>query len=54
MAPIKSLREVEREAIDRALNRYHGNVSRAAKALNVPRSTLRDRLRRYGIAAPGE
>jgi transcriptional regulator of acetoin/glycerol metabolism len=42
-----SLREIEREAINAALERSGGNVSRAAKELGIGRATLHRRLRAY-------
>jgi DNA-binding NtrC family response regulator len=43
------LRDVERELISRALDQHGGNVSRAARALQIPRSTLREKIKRYGL-----
>ncbi len=43
-----SLRDVERDMILSAYQDASKNLSRAAKALAIPRSTLRDKLRRYG------
>jgi DNA-binding NtrC family response regulator len=43
------LQEIEKEHISTALHRFHGNVTRAAKALQIPRTTLRDRIRELGI-----
>jgi UDP-3-O-acyl-N-acetylglucosamine deacetylase len=37
------------EHIMAALQRFQGNISRTAKALQIPRTTLRDRLRDLGI-----
>jgi DNA-binding NtrC family response regulator len=37
------------EAVREALTRYGGNVSATARALGVPRSTLRDRMKVDGI-----
>ena len=42
---IETLAEVERRAIRRALERFDNNVSRAARALGVARSTLQRKLR---------
>lgn len=42
------LRDVERELILRAFVDNDRNLSRAAKHLAIPRTTLRDKLRRYG------
>jgi DNA-binding NtrC family response regulator len=44
-----SLREIEREAINAALERSGGNVSRAAKELGIGRATLHRRLRAYRL-----
>ena len=35
-------------SIVRAVEQHHGNLSAAARALGIPRSTLRDRLKRAG------
>jgi DNA-binding NtrC family response regulator len=45
----RSLQEMERELIEQALREHEGNVSRSARTLGIPRSTLRDKLRRYGL-----
>jgi DNA-binding NtrC family response regulator len=44
-----SLEEVEGFLIKKALARYDGNVSQAAKALGLSRSALYRRLQRYGL-----
>jgi DNA-binding NtrC family response regulator len=44
-----SLEEVERVLIDKALQRYEGNVSAAAQALGLSRSALYRRLQRHGL-----
>lgn len=44
-----SLDEVERLLIQKALARYNGNVSHAAKALGLSRSALYRRLERYRL-----
>ncbi|MBX3271218.1 MAG: sigma-54-dependent Fis family transcriptional regulator [Sandaracinaceae bacterium] len=46
---LRPLPEMERELIRRALAECDGNVSRAARLLEVPRSTLRDKMERYGF-----
>lgn len=51
--PFPSLAELERHAIMAAFDEAHGNLSRAARILGIPRSTLRDRLRRFGVASKG-
>jgi transcriptional regulator of acetoin/glycerol metabolism len=48
-SPTGSLREIEREAINSALERSGGNVSRAAKELGIGRATLHRRLRAYRL-----
>jgi DNA-binding NtrC family response regulator len=45
-----SLEEVERVLITKALDRYQGNVSRAAEALGLSRSALYRRLQRHGMS----
>jgi DNA-binding NtrC family response regulator len=42
---IRPLQEIEKEYISTALRRFQGNISRTAKALQIPRSTLRDKIR---------
>jgi DNA-binding NtrC family response regulator len=44
-----SLEDVESFLIKKALARYSGNVSHAAKALGLSRSALYRRLQRYGL-----
>jgi len=44
-----TLDEVEKEVILATLRRTGGNVKEAAAILNIDRSTLYDRLRRYGV-----
>ena len=46
---IRPLNEIEKEHISTTLRRFQGNISRTAKALQVPRSTLRDKLKGLGI-----
>ena len=43
------LEEIEKEHIIAALQRFQGNISRTAKALQIPRTTLRDKIRDLGI-----
>jgi transcriptional regulator with AAA-type ATPase domain/tetratricopeptide (TPR) repeat protein len=47
-----AVEEVEREHIVRALDETGGNLSQAAARLNIPRNTLRYRLRRLGLPEP--
>jgi len=44
-----SLEEVEFSLIKKALARFDGNVSHAAKALGLSRSALYRRLQRFGL-----
>ena len=44
-----NLEEVERLLIHKALARYNGNMSHAAKALGLSRSALYRRLERYQL-----
>jgi DNA-binding NtrC family response regulator len=41
--------DIEREVLARAIQRYGGNKRAAANALRIPKSTLCDKARRYGI-----
>jgi DNA-binding NtrC family response regulator len=45
----RSLEEIYRDVILQALHRCGGNQSMAAKELNIARSSLNDKLHRYGI-----
>ena len=45
----RTLAEVERSLIERALDRFDGNVSRAAEKLGLSRSALYRRIERYGL-----
>jgi DNA-binding NtrC family response regulator len=45
-----TLRELERLHIERVLREEHGRVETAAKRLGVPRSTLYQKLKEYGLA----
>jgi len=49
-----SLDELERKAIEEALQRTHGHKSRAAALLGLTRFQLYTRLKRYGIDLPDE
>jgi hypothetical protein len=42
-------RRIEVELLVKAMNLYHGNVSRMARVLEVSRSTLYRKLRAYGL-----
>ena len=43
---------IERSLIDSALRRAAGNQARAAQFLGIPRTTLRDKMAKYGMASP--
>jgi Nif-specific regulatory protein len=44
-----TLQEVEKEHIIKTLKQFNGNKSKAARALQISRSTLREKLKQYGI-----
>ena len=44
-----SLEDVEASLVKKAMARYDGNVSHAARALGLSRSALYRRLQRYGL-----
>jgi transcriptional regulator with PAS, ATPase and Fis domain len=46
---ITPLQEIEKGHIIAALQRFQGNISRTAKALQIPRTTLRDKIMDLGI-----
>ena len=48
-----SLAEVEKEHIQRVLERHRGNTTVAARQLGISRTTLWRKLRQYGIRRPG-
>jgi DNA-binding NtrC family response regulator len=45
-----TLRQLEEQAIALAIQRSNGNIKEAATALGIDRSTLYDKMRRYGIS----
>jgi DNA-binding NtrC family response regulator len=47
--PSGTLRDLERQAILEAFEASDGNLSLAARKLGIPRSTLRDKLKRYRV-----
>ena len=44
-----TLQELEREAIAKALKRNNGNRAKTARELGIAASTLKDRIKRYGL-----
>lgn len=44
-----NLEELERQAIEKALKKHQGNVSRAAKELGITRAALYRRMEKYGL-----
>ena len=46
-----TLRDVERRHIERVLRAESGNVDRAAKRLDISRSALYEKLKRYGLSS---
>jgi two-component system response regulator HydG len=46
---VKTLDDLEKDALLRALNSYNGNVVQAAKALGITRQTLYNKMKKYGI-----
>lgn len=47
-----TLKELEKEAIAATLDRLSGNIQESARALGIDRSTLYDKIKRYGIERP--
>lgn len=45
-----SLEEMEKYHITNMLKKYNGNKSKTARVLNISRSTLREKMKNYGIA----
>jgi two-component system C4-dicarboxylate transport response regulator DctD len=43
------VRDFERNLIARELRRHDGSLARTAEALNVPKTTLHDKIRKYGL-----
>jgi DNA-binding NtrC family response regulator len=50
---VTELRDVERDALRRALRQARGNVSRAARLLGVTRDTMRYRIVKHGLEGAG-
>jgi DNA-binding NtrC family response regulator len=47
-----SLQDVEKKYVGQTLNKYHWNISRAAKALKVDRVTLYNKIKKYKLKNP--
>ncbi len=45
-----SLQDIEQKHILEILEKFNGNKSKAARVLNISRSTLREKLKQYGIS----
>ncbi len=48
--PVRSLKEVEKEAISHALAKHAGNISQAATDLGIGRNTLYRKIKEYGLS----
>jgi len=46
---VESLGELERKHIEKILKKYNWNISRTAKALNVDRVTLYNKIKKFGL-----
>jgi DNA-binding NtrC family response regulator len=49
---VESLDELERKHIEKILKKYEWNISRAARALNVDRVTLYNKIKKFGLKNP--
>jgi two-component system C4-dicarboxylate transport response regulator DctD len=45
----ETVEDFERSLIREALGRHGGSITRAAQALRVPKTTLADKVRKYGL-----
>lgn len=46
---IKTLKELEKDAIKKAMVYFNGNITKASKSLGIGRNTLYDKMNKYGI-----
>jgi len=46
---VESLDELEKEHVGKILKKYDWNISRAARALNVDRATLYNKIKKFGL-----
>jgi DNA-binding NtrC family response regulator len=52
-APLKTLEEVERQHIRHMLQAFSGNLTRSARALGISLSTLKRKVKEYGLRRTG-
>ncbi len=52
--PVMTLEELERAAIERALVELGGNRRKVAERLGIGLRTLYEKLKRFGLGAPGD
>ena len=50
LRPVLSMQEAEQQALVHALESSDGNITKAAQVLNVNRTTLYRKLKKYGLA----
>jgi two-component system response regulator HydG len=50
--PIRSIADMERDALEKLLRQYAGDTARAADILGIDRSTLYRKVKRWGIKIP--
>jgi transcriptional regulator of acetoin/glycerol metabolism len=48
-AGLKTLEDIEKDAMINALNTHGGNIVHAARALGITRQTLYNKMKKYGI-----
>lgn len=48
-APVRSMEDLERDAILHALHHFGGNREQAAKALGISRTTIYEKIRQFGL-----
>lgn len=46
---VRTLAELEKNAIENAVALYRGNLTKAAQALGIGRATIYRKIRQYGI-----
>ena len=49
LGALRSLEEIEREAIQKTLDGTHYKITRAAEILGISRKTLLDKRKKYGL-----